>query len=149
MNIAVVIASVGRTLTLHETVRGFREQQLRPREILLGTPGRQHVLDQTLCEEGVRWIETPIGSSVQRNWCIDQVSPETDLLAFLDDDVELHPDYFRSMEALFREHPDLIAASGVLLHDGGISTAISREAARELSRVALPMAATWFFAPRR
>ena len=147
MKVSVVICTLGRPDTLHDTVAGLALQTLPPSEVLIGTPAVDHVRTATLALAGVRLILTPLGLPCQRNACmnqmsqIDQAASECNLLLFLDDDVELTPTYIESMAALFASSPELIASSGVLLHDGGISTFVEREEARALC--CGPRASSW------
>jgi GT2 family glycosyltransferase len=54
-------------------------------------------------------IRSSVGSSVARNTLIDELT--TDLITFIDDDIELPRDYAISMDKLFFEVPDLVGSS--------------------------------------
>jgi GT2 family glycosyltransferase len=82
----------------------------------------------------VTFIETPTGLCVQRNRALDAVAPDTEIVAFLDDDIELATAYFAEMARLFTNNPQIIMASGTMLHDGGRGGIISRDEAVRLCR---------------
>jgi GT2 family glycosyltransferase len=132
MNISVIICSINRPAILHETVASIASQSRKPAEILIVTPGDQHVLPETLAISGLRVVIGPLGLPSQRNAGLDRVSPECDLVAFFDDDIELSEFYLDEMLRLFSENPEIVVASGRLLHDGGRSTVVTRSQAREL-----------------
>jgi glycosyltransferase involved in cell wall biosynthesis len=129
---SVIICSVGRPEVLHETVQSILRQTFAVDEILIGTPSPQNVIQSTLQLPKVRLLLTSPGLTVQRNGCLSQVLPSSDLIAFLDDDMEFSSTYMSAMVALFAECHDLIASSGNLLYDGGVTKVISRETARSL-----------------
>jgi glycosyltransferase involved in cell wall biosynthesis len=132
MRLSVIICTVGRPAVLEETVQSLLNQTYTIDEILIGTPSPEHVLQSTLELAKVRLLVSPIGLTVQRNACLAQVSSLSELIAFVDDDMEFSPSYMAAMVALFEANPDLIASSGNLLYDGGISKLLTRERARQL-----------------
>jgi len=132
MKISAIICSINRPAILHDTVVSIARQRRRPAEILIVTPGEQHVLPETLAMPGVRLVIGPLGLPSQRNAGLDRVNAECDLVAFFDDDIELSESYLEEMAKLFAENPDIRVASGRLLHDGGRSTIITRPQARQM-----------------
>ena len=132
MNISVIICSINRPAILHDTVASVARQCRRPAEILIVTPGTEHVLLKTLEMPGVRLVIGPLGLPSQRNAGLDNVGPECDLVAFFDDDIELSEFYLGEMEKLFSEQRQILVASGRLLHDGGRSAIVTRSDARQL-----------------
>ena len=70
---------------------------------------------------------------MQRNTALDHVA-DTDLVAFIDDDMELCSSYLASMVRLFSADPELVVASGSMLADGGRAQQVSREQAKILCR---------------
>jgi len=116
---------------LDETVQSILNQSVLPEEILIASPSPAHVEEQTLLRTRVRFIPTPHGLTLQRNAALDNVG-DADLIAFLDDDMELCSSYLEKMIQLFDADPALIIASGRMLADGGRSDHVSRHAARAL-----------------
>jgi glycosyltransferase involved in cell wall biosynthesis len=77
------------------------------------------VLQQTRELPGVRCVLGPQGSSVQRNTAIPLV--RTQYTLYLDDDVELAPDYIERMEHTFAQDPLIAAAAGGAVANGAAS----------------------------
>ena len=124
MKISVIICTINRPSVLHETVRSISKQSLTPIQIILCSPGSEHVLPETLQISRVEWVQSQAGLATQRNNAMRYVSADAELLAFLDDDVQLARSYFTEMKRLFVNEPQVILASGRLLHDGGRGTRI-------------------------
>jgi GT2 family glycosyltransferase len=75
-------------------------------------------------------VVTEPGITIQRNAILDRVSLGVDLVVFLDDDVELHPDYLAQAEAFAEGHPEVVLFTGEVVVDGAATGEIDREAAR-------------------
>ena len=131
MKISVIICTIGRAPVLHETIQSILAQTYPAEQILISTPSRNNVLDETTAIPNVVVVQSRLGSSAQRNDALD-FQENSDLIAFLDDDMELCNDYFENMVRLFEQNPNTVIASGHLLHDGGITTPIDREKAKLL-----------------
>jgi|SRR5450432_174535 GT2 family glycosyltransferase len=129
MNISVIICSVGRPAVLHHTVRSILGQSLLPANIFLVSPNADSILPETLALPSVRYVASPLGATIQRNRGLDSMPPETELVVFFDDDVELCVSYLQQMADLFRDCPQVLIACGTLLLDGGRGTRVSREEA--------------------
>ncbi|HEX4769185.1 MAG TPA: glycosyltransferase [Bryobacteraceae bacterium] len=134
MKISVVISTLNRPPVLHDTIVSITRQELKPHQILISHTGVEHILPETLALPGVETVLSPMGSCVQRNRGLDAVAPGTDLVVFLDDDIELCASYFAEMARLFTSHPEIKIANGRMLHDGGRGKRISREGAITLCR---------------
>lgn len=128
MNTTVIICSVHRPLILHATVLGLLKQTVQPDSIVLSLCDETSALSETKSLPGVRCVLGPQGSSVQRNTAIPLAN--TPYALFLDDDVELAPDYIKEMERVFAADPSVAAASGKIVADGASSgKGIERETA--------------------
>lgn len=132
MKIAAILCTVNRPAVLHDTVLSIAQQTLAPQQIVIASPAPEFVLQDTLNIAGVMLTIAPIGASRQRNHALRYVQGDIDLVAFLDDDIELSRTYLEEMARLFEAHPDVVIASGRMLHDGGRGSRIEREEAREL-----------------
>jgi GT2 family glycosyltransferase len=129
MIISVIICSLGRPAVLHDTVCSIVKQVLLPTDILLVSPSADNILPETLTLPGVRYIPSAIGATTQRNRGLDEMSAETELVVFFDDDVELCARYLEEMAKLFRENPEVLIACGTLLLDGGRGARVDRDVA--------------------
>src|ERR1700761_9320529 len=130
MNVSVIVCTVNRPMVLHDTILSVKQQHLLSKQIIIASPSADHILPETLALDGVEYVRTSLGLCKQRNQALDAVHPETDLVVFLDDDIELGSRYLLEMERLFRMHPEILIASGRMLHDGGRSERIDRAEAR-------------------
>jgi glycosyltransferase involved in cell wall biosynthesis len=130
--VSVIICSIGRPAVLNDTVQSLLNQSYAVDEILIGVPSRQDVMQATHQHPAVKLLLTATGLTVQRNACLSQVRPSSELIAFVDDDMEFSSSYMAAMVALFKEHPDVVASSGTLLYDGGVGKCMSRQSARQV-----------------
>jgi glycosyltransferase involved in cell wall biosynthesis len=135
MNVSVIVCTVNRPMVLHDTILSVKQQHLLPKQIIIASPSADHILPETLALDGVEYVRTSLGLCKQRNQALDAVHPEADLVVFLDDDIELGSRYLLEMERLFRMHPEILIASGRMLHDGGRSGRIDRAEARRQCRL--------------
>ena len=127
--IAVIISSVNRPATLHETLLSVLRQRRLPGQIIVSVTSDDDVLRETRALPGVAVIHCALGLTRQRNGAIDALAPAIELVAFVDDDVELHEGYLERMARVFRDQPEVVLADGRVLADGHD---IARERAREI-----------------
>jgi len=135
MRISVILCSYGRAAVLDDTVRSVLRQTVVPQEILIVCPSPDHILPVTLGRHRVRFVTSAKGLTLQRNTALCQLR-ETDVVAFLDDDMELCPTYLERMRELFATDPSVMVASGKMLADGGRGKAVAREDAIRLCQEA-------------
>jgi glycosyltransferase involved in cell wall biosynthesis len=57
------------------------------------------------------------GLTKQRNYGIDRVSEEMDVVAFLDDDTILEPSYFQELLATYHIYPDAVGVGGYITNE--------------------------------
>jgi glycosyltransferase involved in cell wall biosynthesis len=118
VNTTIVICSANRPDVLAETVDSvLRGQSVPPREIIISVFNPKHVSEQTRRHAAVRVVLCPApGTCLQRNVASRLV--QTTYTLFLDDDVELAPDFIESMERVLDQAKDAVAATGFLVVDG-------------------------------
>jgi GT2 family glycosyltransferase len=128
----VVICSVHRSATLEETLGSLSLQTVRPFEIIVSVPDRSHVPVNVQGDARVRVIQAAgKGLTIQRNSALEHV--KTPYTLFLDDDVELSPEFIESMQALFDADLGVVLASAATVGDGAEGdTGITRERAKTL-----------------
>ncbi|MGN6095837.1 MAG: glycosyltransferase family 2 protein [Bosea sp. (in: a-proteobacteria)] len=119
MNIVVGIATSGRREVLRDTLAQIDRQQRRPDRILI-CPAAGDDVDWDhaagLAVPAER-VTGPKGLTAQRNAILDAAG-KPDLIVFLDDDYLPAVHFLAETERLFRENPDVVAATGHLLADG-------------------------------
>lgn len=113
----VVICTLGRPAILHATVRSLLRQTKQPSKILLGICDDVSVSAETKAVPLIEVVRCPrMGTSAQRNACLQRVT--TSYTLFIDDDVELKPNYIESMELLLDREKQIAIAMGELIADG-------------------------------
>ncbi len=131
MNTTVVICSANRPGVLSETIDSLlRGQSLPPREVIVSVFDQEHVPEKIRADSSVRVVlSSRQALSVQRNAAVRSV--KTPYTLFLDDDVEIAPNFIESMESLLQEAEDAVAATGFVVVDGAQGdTGLDRELAR-------------------
>jgi GT2 family glycosyltransferase len=123
---SVIIASRGRSGILTETLKSIWKQQLPPDEVIVSVVSEMDIPPST-DNAGVRVIFGGSGLCIQRNSGMLALDSKSELVSFLDDDLELAPDYFAQIRSFFSENPLAIGANGNILLDG-----CSRQAAEEI-----------------
>ena len=118
MKTAVVISSVGRPKILHETVVSLGKQTNLPITIVLSICDSASVSSETAELPLIRIVRGAKGLTKQRNLGLSVVPAEAEYVLFLDDDIELSPNYIESMQRLFHRSPDVVMASGIFAADG-------------------------------
>lgn len=117
--VVVGIPTVGRAGILESTVKAIVNQTYMPDLVLISVADQRDAADlekQTL-PFPVRVLIGKKGLTVQRNRIIDELR-QTDLILFLDDDFLMAPDYIEQMVNVFKNHPDVVLATGKVLADG-------------------------------
>lgn len=132
MKIAIVIATLGRSLELSELLRQLAEQTHLPSSIVVSVASAQDLPPEI--PNGVQITTGSKGSSAQRNRGMEKVLGDCDLLAFLDDDYLPSVHALARMEALFARFPEVVGANGHLLADGIHSAGIQYSEALALLR---------------
>ncbi|SDL40876.1 Glycosyltransferase, GT2 family [Salinimicrobium catena] len=123
MNFSLIICTYKRPEPLLKLLRSVEEQTLAPSEILVvdGSPDdlTKKMLEQNLFEN-LKYFqveEKDRGLTRQRNFGISKVSPDSEVICFLDDDTVLKKVYFEQLIATYDIHSDAIGVAGYILSD--------------------------------
>lgn len=99
---------------LSETLASLVRQTVLPQQIVLALPGEDHVAEiPPEIRDRVQLVFGPKGLAIQRNAGIDATDVRSDLISFIDDDIELAPDYFAHVCQHFSQHEQIAAFDGV------------------------------------
>ncbi len=131
MNTTVVVCSANRPDVLSQTVESLRRgQSVQPREIIVSVFNPAHVPETIKADPAVRVVVSSRQAlSAQRNAAVKVV--RTPYTLFLDDDVEIAPNFIESMESLLDELEDVVVATGFVVVDGVRGdTGVDRNSAR-------------------
>ena len=135
---AVIIPSVGRAGVLFDTVKSVLAQTPPPDETIVAVTEDADYLSEMATLPGVRVIKARRGSALQRNDAIAALSPRTDFVTFLDDDVELAPGYLANASGFLRRHPEVVLLGGGFIRNGDVSRPQAIELARAFQNEARP-----------
>jgi hypothetical protein len=128
--IAIVIASTGRPVELGRWVDHVRRQTVQPASLVYAVANAADLPSGNV--ENVKVLICDVGSCHQRNVGLSSVIESSDIVAFFDDDYVPSSYCVEGIDAFFRDHPDVVAANGMLLADGVNSPGISYDDAKEL-----------------
>ena len=126
-SISIVIASKGRPELVYQTVESLQRQTLKPQQIIIVVPTAED-LPRNEWGYSVQYIVGPHGSALQRNKGIQSIPDSVAYVGCFDDDFELKGDYLQQAVAFLNANTAIIAISGQLLANGGVT----REEAEEL-----------------
>jgi len=130
MNTAVIICSVSRPQVLHDTVVSLGKQTVPPMAVVLSLSDTSSAMPQTVDIPTVRTVFGPLGLTKQRNTALSALPSSAEYVLFMDDDVELAPNYLASMEYLLHQRHEVVIASGILAIDGlGLGRPLTRQEA--------------------
>ena len=118
---AVIIASARRPQVLHETIISLLKQQPRPHQIVIAVSDTDDILPESAELPGMHVITARRGLTCARNDAIAALLPDIEVATFLDDDVELAPDYLAKARMFLASHPEVVLLNGRLLKNGNVT----------------------------
>lgn len=123
MKFSLIICTYKRPEALEKLLRSVGEQDLYPDEILIidgSRDNRSKVLLKKKVFPGVIYFKVPEqarGLTRQRNYGIERVAEDSEIICFLDDDVVLEPDYFSRLINTYRNFPEAIGVGGYIKNE--------------------------------
>jgi GT2 family glycosyltransferase len=130
-NIAVIIPSRGRPEVLADTLFSIQRQTVIPKEIILTVTSEEDVSPDVLQADNVALYIGEEGGATQRNRAIRALHQGIEIVIFLDDDVELAPNYIEVIRSVFAQRPDLVGLNGNVLVNGGVDRLRARQIIEE------------------
>ncbi len=113
MHVSILIASCGRPAMLHETIASLKRQTVQADCIIVSVASEKDILPETYHEPNIKVILAGKPSlTAQRNVALDNTPANTDLVIFLDDDVEASADYVERAQKYIASHPDVAGMCG-------------------------------------
>ncbi|MDH4129560.1 MAG: glycosyltransferase family 2 protein, partial [Spirochaetota bacterium] len=119
MKISVVIATLHRENDLQILLESFLHQIIKPFEIII-VDQSDNDNTKNLCNDyqyklPLKYHHFSIKSTTTtRNFGVKQA--KGDVIAFLDDDTKLMPDYLYHIEEFYKEYPNAIGGMGKILN---------------------------------
>lgn len=123
MKLTLIICTYKRHKAITELLNSVALQTLYPDEILVidGSSDdlTKEVLEQNQYKNLIYYKVAPKdrGLTRQRNFGINKVNPNTKIVAFLDDDTVLEPDYFEEIINTYLLYPDALAVGGYIMNE--------------------------------
>ncbi len=114
--VAVVVASVGRSGEIGQLLCHLQRQSLPPSAIVLSVSRPSDL--PPIVPPGVDVVIGTKGLTTQRNRGLDKVLADCDVVVFFDDDFIPEDDGLARVAQLFRDNPDIVGATGLVLRDG-------------------------------
>jgi hypothetical protein len=132
LTIAVVVATTGRPRTSRLTIDRLARQTRAPDRVLAVAVTPADVAELDAAAVPVESYFARRGLCSQRNHALAILGGESDLVIFFDDDFVAADDYLENAERLFRQHPDIVGATGRVIADGANGRGIPFEEAEAL-----------------
>jgi GT2 family glycosyltransferase len=130
-DVAVIIASYRRPQVLAETLESLSRQSLAGFQLILSLTSADDCFDSApLRGVALVCVGSP-GLPAQRNRGIAMLDPAVRYVAFIDDDVEIAPDYLDVMKRTFEQNEKLLAFSGHVVEARAEDRAAARTALAE------------------
>ncbi len=123
MYCTLIICTFKRAESLSGLLHSVQLQTQYPDEILVvdGSPDQETaiMIDRNNFRNLTYFSVPPEsrGLTRQRNFGIAKISPNAEIVAFLDDDTELMPDYFEQLKSTFEKNPDITGVGGLAANE--------------------------------
>jgi GT2 family glycosyltransferase len=133
-NIAIIIASLGRSQNVASLLNCLALQTQLPTQVILSMETASDAPPDADYSFVVEKIFGPRGLSVQRNRGLDRLNPNIDIVVFYDDDFVPSRFALASMAEFFHDHDHahVAGADGLVLQDGIGGPGITAEGARAI-----------------
>ena len=129
MKFSLIICTYMRPKPILQLLQSVREQTLYPDKILV-VDGSTNAETEIVLEENqfphLQYFAVPPehrGLTKQRNFGIERLGDEVEVVCFLDDDTVLEKDYFEEIIKTFEENQDVSGVGGVAINENGWSLA--------------------------
>ncbi|MBA4277623.1 glycosyltransferase family 2 protein [Flavobacterium sp.] len=123
MKFSLIICTYMRPLSVLQLLQSVQEQKLYPDEILIidGSTNRETeiILNENRFQN-LHYFAVPPeyrGLTKQRNYGIERIGTEMEVVCFLDDDTVLEQDYFEEIIKTFEEHQGVSSVGGVAINE--------------------------------
>lgn len=123
MRFSLIICTYMRPQPLLQLLQSVQGQSLYPDEILVvdgsvNAETREVLIGNPF--QNLRYFPVPRehrGLTKQRNYGIERVSDETEIVCFLDDDIVLEADYFEQLIQTYTKYPEALGVGGLISNE--------------------------------
>ena len=125
MKISLVICTYMRPQSLLQLLQSVQLQTVYPDEILIIDGSSNKETEAVIFENQFRNLqyflvpENVRGLTKQRNFGLDKIDHASTVVAFLDDDTELMPNYFEELIKTFADNQEISGVGGVAINENG------------------------------
>ncbi len=123
MKFALIVCTYMRPQPLMRLLHSVRSQTLLPSQVIIvdGSLNDDSLNElKTFSLNGLEYFKVgneDRGLTKQRNFGIDRVSEDIDVVAFLDDDVVLDNQYFKQLASTYQEYPNALGVGGYITNE--------------------------------
>lgn len=127
MKISLIICTYMRPRALLQLLQSVQLQTLYPDEILIIDGSSNKETEAVIFENQFRNLhyflvpENFRGLTKQRNFGLDNIDETSTIIAFLDDDTELLPNYFEELIKTFSDNQEISGVGGIAINENGWS----------------------------
>jgi GT2 family glycosyltransferase len=122
MKDAIVICTRNRPIDMKRCLDSLLKQRRMPTKVLIVDSSDDSetadISDVYRSDRGLQFLEyahTVPGLTLQRNVALAMLREKFDVVHFIDDDVELEPEYIQELMEAFEKDPSLVGAGGVIM----------------------------------
>lgn len=131
-HVTAVFATLRRPELVSKTVEHFlATQALRPASVIISCENAADA-GELANNKAVKILTGPVGLAAQRNSALNNLDPQTEIVAFFDDDFIAHPEWLTEAALLFFADSRVDGVTGLVLADGIKGPGISFEEARRM-----------------
>ncbi|MFV8373881.1 glycosyltransferase family 2 protein [Flavobacterium sp. LB1P71] len=125
MKISLIICTYMRPQALLQLLQSVQLQTIYPDEVLIIDGSSNKETEAAIFENQFRNLqyflvpENCKGLTKQRNFGLDKIALTSTVVAFLDDDTELMPNYFQELIKTFKDNQEISGVGGVAINENG------------------------------
>lgn len=133
LEVAVVVASVGRAESLGHLLGQLAVQSQLPSQVVLSVETEADLPPETEVPFPLDTIvQGPRGLTMQRNRGLERLKHETDIVVFYDDDFVPTRTAIADIARFFSANPDIAGADGLVLADGATGPGVTIDVALQI-----------------
>ncbi|PIA77994.1 glycosyl transferase family 2 [Gaetbulibacter sp. 4G1] len=116
----LIVCTYMRPKPLLTLLQSVKKQTLYPNEILIIDSSIDAKTEEVLSQKEIKNLnyfrvdDSQRGLTKQRNFGIEKVSPSSNIICFLDDDIVLDSDYFNNLISSYKVYPEALAIGGYI-----------------------------------
>lgn len=123
MKFTLIICTYMRPQPLLQLLQSVREQTVYPDEVLIIDGSKNHETELVLKENHFANLSyflvppTHRGLTKQRNYGIERVGNDVEVVCFLDDDTVLESDYLKQLLSTYQIYPEALGVGGYIINE--------------------------------